>query len=331
MKNKNLILSIVGVFLGIMVLPNVAWGQQIILRYAGQMPATHHLTKADFRLAKSVGEKTNGKLKIDVYPAGQLYKGGSILKSVMSGAIDMGITYNGTWTGSVPLMDVFDVPFLFKDYQEVKKAWQGKIGDKLREKMEKYGVKTLGFGAYGESFSVINRKKPLKRPEDFKGLKIRANQPMAADSLKALGASPVMMSSSEVYMALQRGTVDGASSGSTSFLKRKWFEVTKYTTITYSSYSLWPIMINLKVWNRLPKEFQNVLQEAALDHQNYTVQMADGEDEKAIKFLSGAQEVYFLTNEDVKVWEKALKPVREKFLKRTGEDGETILRWISES
>ena len=168
---------------------------------------------------------------MEVYPAGQLYKGTSILKSVMSGAIEMGITYNGTWTGSVPLMDLFDINFLFKDYGQVEKAWRGKIGDKLRAEMEKYNVRALGFGAYGESFCLLNKKRPLKSPDDFRGLKIRANQPMAADSVKALGASPVMMSSSEVYMALQRGTIDGASSGPTTFVKRKWFEVADYVTI----------------------------------------------------------------------------------------------------
>lgn len=315
---------------GILLLSNVAFGEQILLRYAGQMPVTHHLTQADFRFAKMVEEKTNGKVKIEVYPAGQLYKGTSILKSVMSGAIEMGITYNGTWTGSVPLMDVFDINFLFKDYSQVEKAWRGKIGDKLRQEMEKYNVKALGFGAYGESFCVISTEKALKMPDDCKGLKIRANQPMAADSVKAIGASPVMMSSSEVYMALQRGTIDGATSGPTTFVKRKWYEVTDYATILRASYSLWPIMINMKVWNKLPADVQKVLQASAIDSTNHTIRIADSEDEKAIKTLSENLEVFVLGDQGRAAWEKAMVPVREKFLERTGKDGETILKWLSE-
>ncbi len=322
--------ELIGVFVGVILLSNTSWGQQILLRYAGQLPATHHLTKADYRFAKMVEEKTSGKLKIEVYPAGQLYRADAIRKAVMSGAVDMGITYEGTWTGPIPLVDIFIIPFILKDYKEVQKSWEGKIGERLREEMEKNGVKALGFGAYGESFSVTNIKKPLRRPEDFRGLKIRTHEPMAAESVKALGASPAFMASAEVFTALQKGTVDGATSGPTSFVQRKWYEITKYSTITYSVYSVWPLMINLKVWNGLPKEIQKVLQEAAKDYENHTIQIADGEDEEAIKFLSKVQDVYILTDADRKVWGKTLEPVKKEFLSRTGKDGEAFFKWIVE-
>jgi tripartite ATP-independent transporter DctP family solute receptor len=319
-----------GVFLGVTVSANIVAAQQITLRYAGQLPATHHLTKADFRFAKMVEEKTNGKVKMEVYPAGQLYKADAIRKAVMSGGVDMGVTYEGTWTGPIPLVDVFIIPFLLKNYKEVQKVWEGKGGSKLREEMEKNGVKALGFGAYGESFSITNIKKPLKKPEDFKGLKIRTHEPIAAESIKALGASPVFMSSAEVFTALQKGTVDGATSGPTTFVQRKWYELTKYSTVTYSVYSVWPVMVNLKVWNGLPKEIQKVLQEAAKDYENQTIQVSDKEDEEAIQFLSKTQEVYILTDEDRKSWGRALEPVRKEFLKRTGKEGENFLKWIEE-
>jgi tripartite ATP-independent transporter DctP family solute receptor len=316
--------------MGVVLLPGLSWGQQTVLRYAGQLPATHHLTKADYRFGKMVEEKTNGKVKIEIYPAGQLYRMDGIRKAVMAGTVDMGVTYEGTWTGPIPLVDFFIVPFVLNNYKEVQKAWGGKIGDKLRDEMEKNGVKALGFGAYGESFSITNIKKPLKRPEDFKGLKIRTHEPIAAESVKALGASPVFMSSAEVYTALQKGTVDGATSGPTSFVQRKWYEITKYSTVTFSVYSVWPVMINLKVWNGLPKEIQKILEEAGKDYENHTIQISDKEDEEAIKFLSKTQEVYILTDEDKKVWARTLEPVKKEFLSRTGKDGEAFFKWIAE-
>lgn len=327
---KNFLVGLLGVFMGVVLLSGLSWGQQTLLRYAGQLPTTHHLTKADYRFAKMVEEKTNGKVKIEIYPAGQLYRMDGIRKAVMSGTVDMGVTYEGTWTGPIPLVDFFIVPFVLNNYKEVQKAWDGKIGNKLREEMEKNGVKALGFGAYGESFSITNIKKPLKRPEDFKGLKIRTHEPIAAESVKALGASPVFMSSAEVYTALQKGTVDGATSGPTSFVQRKWYEITKYSTITFSVYSVWPVMINLKVWNGLPKEIQKILEEAGEDYENHTIQISDKEDEEAIKFLSKTQEVYILTNEDKKVWARTLEPVKKEFLSRTGKDGEAFFKWIAE-
>jgi len=330
MMKKNFLVGLLGVFMGVVLLSGLSWGQQTLLRYAGQLPTTHHLTKADYRFAKMVEEKTNGKVKIEIYPAGQLYRMDGIRKAVMSGTVDMGVTYEGTWTGPIPLVDFFIVPFVLNNYKEVQKAWDGKIGNKLREEMEKNGVKALGFGAYGESFSITNIKKPLKRPEDFKGLKIRTHEPIAAESVKALGASPVFMSSAEVYTALQKGTVDGATSGPTSFVQRKWYEITKYSTITFSVYSVWPVMINLKVWNGLPKEIQKILQEAGEDYENHTIQISDKEDEEAIKFLSKTQEVYILTDEDKKVWARTLEPVKKEFLNRTGKEGEAFFKWVAE-
>jgi len=330
MIRKNLLSGFFIGILGLVLLSGPSWAQQTLLRYAGQLPTTHHLTKADYRFAKMVEEKTNGKVKIEIYPAGQLYRMDGIRKAVMAGTIDMGVTYDGTWTGPIPLIDFFIVPFVFNNYKEVQKAWEGKIGNKLREEMEKNGVKALGFGAYGESFSITNIKKPLKKPEDFKGLKIRTHEPIAAESVKALGASPVFMSSAEVYTALQKGTMDGATSGPTSFVQRKWYEITKYSTVTFSVYSVWPVMINLKVWNGLPKEIQKVLEEAGRDYQTHTIQISDSEDEDAIKFLSKIQEVYILTDEDKKVWAKALEPVKKEFLSRTGKEGEAFYKWASE-
>ena len=330
MKAHGLFSAVVPVVVSLVLAAGVAAGDPMVLRYAGQLPTTHHITKGDYLFAKLVEEKTAGKVKIEVYPAGQLYKDVGIIKAVTSGAIDMGITFNGAWTGSVPLMDVFDLNFLFKDYAQIEKAWQGKIGDKLREEMEKHQVKALGFGAYGDSFCVANRSRTLLKLQDFSGLKIRGNNAMAADTIKALGGTPAMMASSEVYMALQRGTIDGAASGPTSIVQRKWFEVANYVTVASSSYSVWPIMINLNVWKKLPRDVQDALQQAAAEVTQYTIDVANSEDEKAVKFLSEKGKVTVLSDADRDAWKKAMEPVRQDFLKRTGKDGETLMKWIDD-
>jgi len=153
---------------------------------------------------------------------------------------------------------------------------------------------------------------------------------MHADTVKALGAAPVMMSSSEVYMALQRGTIDGSVSGPTSLVKRKWFETAEYVTITNSAYSLWPIAINLEVWNKLPKDIQKVLLEAAIDTTKYTISLADQEDQKAIDMLSEKVKVHTLTAEESEAWKEAVQNVREIFVKRAGKDGVTVIKWVEE-
>jgi tripartite ATP-independent transporter DctP family solute receptor len=313
----------------------LAWGSaaqaQTVLKYATQLPKTHHLTKADYRFAELANEKSGGRLKVEVYPAGQLYAGPSLVKAVTSGAIEMGIVYGGAWTGPLPLIDLFDIPFLFGDYGAVQRALKGRIGELLRTELDKRGVRVLSWGAYGESFSLASNKRPLRVPKDFEGMKLRANQPMAAAALKALGASAVMMSAAEVYVALQRGTVDGASSGPSTIAQRKWFEVTKYTTLANASYSIWPVMINAKAWSALSPDLRKVLEEAGAAHEAMTFANAAREDDESIKLLRERQEaVHVLTAEERGEWTKRMDAVRAEWLSRTGKEGADVLKWVTE-
>ena len=304
---------------------------QTVLKYATQLPKTHQLTKADYRFAELVAEKSGGRLKVEVYPAGQLYSGPSLVKAVTSGAIEMGIVYGGAWTGPLPLIDLFDIPFLFGDYGAVQRALRGRTGELLRSEMEKRGVRVLSWGAYGESFSLASNKHPPRLPKDFEGMKVRANQPMAAAALKALGASAVMMSSAEVYVALQRGTVDGASSGPSTIAQRKWHEVAKYTTLANASYSIWPVMINLKAWNALPADLKKVLEEAGAAHEAMTFANAAQEDDESIKLLRERQEaVHVLTGEERAEWARRMEAVRTEWLSRAGKEGADVLKWVGE-
>ena len=139
-----------------------------------------------------------------------------------------------------------------------------------------------------------------------------------------------MMSSSEVYAALQRGTIDGASTGLGSVVKRKWFEVAKYATITSSSYSVWPVMINGKVWSKLPRDVQEVMQKAAIENQEYIISNVIKKDEGHTKNMKGKMDVYILSEADRGVWQEALERVSESFARRTGKDGEDIINMLKQ-
>jgi C4-dicarboxylate-binding protein DctP len=133
-----------------------------------------------------IEEKSKERVvKVEVYPAGQLYKGMELLKAIMTGAVEMGTMYNAIFTGPIPLFDIFDIPFLFNNYDEVTALWHSEIGDKIRGQMEKIGIKGISYSAYGESFSMCSYN-PLIKVSDFKGMKIRCNTNMGADTIKNL-------------------------------------------------------------------------------------------------------------------------------------------------
>ena len=320
--------GLMGVALALIGGQGQASAQEIVLRYATQMPAKHHLTQADYRFAKAVGEKTKGRVKIEVYPAGQLYKGTALVNAVRTGALDMGIVYGGAMAGMIPLIDVFDIPFVFSDYRTIQGHWNKDVGKIIRKQAMEKGIKILSFGAYGDSFAIVNSKRPLRKPADFAGLKIRGNTGMYTEALKALGASPVRMSSSEVYAALQRGTIDGAATGLGSIVSRKWFEVSKHASITSAGYSVWPVMIGAKKWAALPADVKAIMQAAATDNEEHIISLVEQKDQKYTAAIVGKLDTFKLSDSERAVWQKALAPVEKIFVERNGREGEEILRLV---
>jgi len=305
-------------------IPALAGGAQFTARYATQLSKTFHLTKTDYQFAELVARKTNGRLKIQVYPAGQLYKGRSIVKAITDGALQIGIVYSGAWNGQLPYIDIFDVPFVFHDMQAIHQAIAGPLGTMISRDMEKYNAKLLYVGYYGRSFEIANRKRPLKSAADFKGLKIRCNLPMAVAAIKALGAAPVKMSSSEVYMALQRKTIDGVVSGVQSIIKRKWNESCRYLTATNGSYSPWPVVMNLKFWNRLPPEIQEAVMQAAAEVSQISLKQAEKEDAAALAKAGKSMQIYRLQ----KPWLQAREAGLAEWRQRAGGQADRIAKLL---
>jgi len=297
------------------VFPVLAAEAQFTARYATQLSKTFHLTETDYKFAELVAQKTNGRLKIEVYPAGQLYKGRSIVKAVTDGALQMGIVYSGAWNGQLPYVDIFDVPFVFKTMADIHKAVSGPLGTMISQDMEKFNAKLLYMGYYGRSFEIANRIRPLKTMTDFKGLKIRVNLPTAVAAIGAMQAAPTKMSSSEVYMALQRKTIDGVVSGVQSIVKRKWNETCKYLTVTNGGFSPWPVTVNTKFWSKLPPDIQKAVMEAAVEVSKMSLDRAEKEDAAALAEAMNSMEVYTLKGE----WPEARKAGLAAWRKRTGE------------
>lgn len=285
-------------------------------RYATQLSKTFHLTESDYKFAKLVEQKTGGRLKIEVYPAGQLFKGRSIVKAITDGALQMGIVYSGAWNGQLPYIDIFDVPFVFKSMAEIDRAVNGPLGKMISRDLEKFNAKLLYMGYYGRSFELANRIRPLRTKADFKGLKVRCNLPTAVAAVAAMGGAPLKMSSSEVYMALQRKTIDGVVSGVQSIVKRKWNETCKYLTLTNGSFSPWPVTVNTKFWNKLPPEIQKAVMDAAAEVGKMSLERAEKEDAAALLEAQKSMEVYVLKGD----WPEARNAGLAVWRKRTGDE-----------
>lgn len=311
-------------FLMVFTSMSISGAADINLRYAGNLPVNSFVSRGQEYFAKRVEERTAGKVKVTVYPAAQLFSDKDMVKAIPNGAVDIGQVTLSMWTGVVPGLLVFDLPYFFKDDQHVWRALDGEAGEMLRKEMETVGIKILYWidGSFSDFFS----RDPIKTLNDFQGKRIRNFGGLTAESISAMGAASVFMGGGEVYMALQRGTIDGAITVWPSLCDRKFYEVTKYVTsskytpITYGSF------MNLKKWNQIPADIQKTILECSYEAQTWGREEIQRESMQCTSILKekGVQ-IYQVPEIEREKWRDANKPVIEIFLKKSGEKGKTLI------
>ena len=299
--------------------------QKVTLKTATALPSSHPLVKAMDVLKNKANEKSKGSVTIQIYPAGQLYNDKNMNDAIISGGIDMGLNTVGRWATIVPAMDIFDVPFIFPSYEKVDKAIDSGLGEKLGGELMKKGVRPLIWADYG-FVQYANNKKLVKTPADFDGLKIRGYSKYSAETIKAMGASSVTMGSSEVYMGIQRGTIDGQTSGTTAMRDRKMYEVHKYLTVTNHASPEFIVAINEKSYSKLNADQKKALDAAALEVRDMIRANAKAEDLKALADLKAkGMEVYEVPENELQAWRDATKPVWDLFIKENGKFGQELI------
>ena len=300
-------------------------GQKVELKLAYQLPAEHHLSKSVEKFAKEVNERSKGQIDIKVYPAGQLYNDQNMNDALMSGGLDIGMNSTARWSMAVPALKVLDMPFVLTSYAAVDNALDGDLGKSLNQEMEKKGVHPLIWADYGY-VQFCNNVKKIEKPEDFQGMKIRSYSETSADIIQALGASPTTMGSSEVYMAIKNGTIDGQSSGQTAILSRKIYEVSKYLTVTNNSYVEFLVSMNNNSWNKLTPDQQKIITDVAKEIQTEIRQETKSEDERCLKELADkGMDVYRIPKDEIHLWQEVTAPVVAKFEQEQGDFGKQLV------
>lgn len=298
------------------------------IRLAYNLPQDHHISVGIEQFAKDLVEKSDGALDVQVFPAGQLLSDKDMNQSVLTGGVEIGVNSSTLWASTVPAMGIFDVPYIFTDYEQAGDALKGEFGEKLRTGMEEKGAKVIMFADYGFA-QFANNVRPLESPEDFKGLKIRSIGDIPSEMIKAYGASPVFMGGGEVYMALQRNTVDGATSGTTAMEQRKYDEVTKYLTINNYASLQFIMAMNKDFWDGLPEKTQELITETAKETEDWIRAEAETEDARTAQLLEErGMEVYVVSEEELPEWKEAAMPAWEAFSKNAGDLGNELLEMV---
>jgi C4-dicarboxylate-binding protein DctP len=302
----------------------VAWAKTEF-RLSNQLPPSHHISKGLVVFAGKVKEYSKGAVEVKIFDSAQLFKDTEIVEGLQEGLIESGLVPVNKWSGMIPAADVFEMPFVFQDLTSIKKFIDAGAGELLDKEFQKRAVKTLLWVDYGY-IQFFNNKRPLTKPDDFMGLKMRTFSSGDADTLKALGAAPTVMSSSEMYMALQRGTVDGATTGMPAAVSRKVHEVQKYMTEANYTTAQFVVQANLKWWEKLPQDQRQAILKAGKDAEAWirgAIAQSEDEAEKVIQ-KAGVQ-IHKLTPEARPVFVKATEPVRQTFAAKSGEIAKKLM------
>jgi len=303
------------------VLPGASQAQApIIIKFSHVVAPDTPKGKGAIKFKELAEARTNGKVKIEVYPNSQLYKDKEELEALQLGSVQMlapSLAKFGPL--GVKEFEVFDLPFIFKDQAAFRAITEGPVGVDLFKKLEPKGIKGMAY--WDNGFHIMSANKPLHKVADFKGLKMRIQSSKVLDAqMRALGAIPQVMAFSELYSALQSGVVDGTEGVPSNFYTQKIYEVQKDITLSNHGHLAYAVIVNKKFWDGLPADIRTTLEGAMKDATTYANAIAATENSVSLDKIkaSGKTTIYTPTADEINEWKKALMPVHKEMEARVG-------------
>lgn len=308
---------------------NASKDDAVTLKFAYELPTDHPWGKGAELFKKIVEEETNGSIKVKLYGAGSL--GGSgreIQESTKVGTIDIGIS-STPMAQMNPFIDIFSLPYIFKDRESAWEILDGEIGEQIGERLKKNNLKHLAYWEDGFR-QVTNSVRQIEEPSDFEGLRIRVPESdLRIATFKALGAEPLPMSWSEVFTALQQGAIDGQENPLSVINSASFYDVQQYLTITNHVYSPATLFMNLNKWNSLTKDQQQAILKASKAGRDLNRELNKKLDDKLIKELEEkGMEVNVI--EDITPFQEITKPVWNNVTDELGKEAKEIVEKIVE-
>ena len=281
-------------------------------------PDTPKGKAADF-FAKRVKELTNGEVEVKVFPNSQLYSDKAVMKALMIDNVQMAVPSFSKFTRLVPQLQLFDLPFLFRDMKHVHAVMDGPVGAKLKNMVTKKGFVALNYWDNGFK-QLSTNKKALIWPKDAKGQKFRIMSSKVLEAqFRAVGANPQVLPFSEVYSALQQGVVDGCENPLSNFYTKKFYEVQKNLTLSNHGYLGYLVVMSKRFWNRLPANLKPKIIQAMNEATVYERKEAAALEGvflaniKAYAKKTGKLKIYTLTPKETAAWRKVMVSIYPKF------------------
>ena len=319
-KNRFLVLSLVALFALSLVIAGCGGGDKpasapaaptLVLKLGETHPPDYPTTMGDKKFAELVGERSKGRIKVDVYPGSQLGEEKAVIEQVQLGAVAF------TRVSSAPLAEfnkplgVFSLPYIFDSSAHMWKFLESADGAKLLDGLQ--ASKFVGLCYYDPGARNFYSTKPLKSLADVKGMKIRVQQnTINMDMISALGASATPMPYGQVFSALQTGVIDGAENNFPSYLTANHYQVAKHFILDGHQRVPEVLIMSKVVWDKLTPDDQKLIKQAALDSVKTQRELWDKFEKEAEAKVKAAGSTVTEVK-DVKPWQDAVKSVIDKY------------------
>lgn len=251
-----------------------AAAEKVTLKLAHNLERSHVVHQAFEEMAKEVKQLSDGKMTIRIYPSSQMGSARETMELLQNGALDMTKGSASDLESFDNVYAIYNLPFLFKDQAHFNKVVFGDVGKEIMDSTKEKGFFALS--AYVAGTRSFYAKKPIIKPEDLKGLKIRVQaSPTTIKMIELMGGSPTPISFGEVYTAMQQGVVDGAENNVPSWVQTRHIEIAK--VFSEDEHASIPdfLVISTKTWDKLTPEQQQILAKAATDSQVYQQKLWD--------------------------------------------------------
>ncbi|MBR1919026.1 MAG: DctP family TRAP transporter solute-binding subunit [Spirochaetales bacterium] len=254
----------------------------------GGMAAGSPAGKGMAKFAEKVEEYSNGSIKIQVFYDTTLGNSSSIINGMQQGTVDFGVCGDAYYSGLVPEIQAFELPYMFADINDARSSLAGPAGQYIIDEIAKKGIQPLTFWEIGFR-NLTNNKREISTPADLKGVKLRClPATFQVKAWEAAGAIPVPMDVSELYSSLQQGVVDGQENPLSEIVNQRFYEVQKFISLTEHVYTPMLFSCGGQTWGRLTQEQKDIIMKAAKDAQAEVYKVNDENSAAYLKQIQDA-------------------------------------------
>ncbi|OYD83019.1 MULTISPECIES: TRAP transporter substrate-binding protein [Azospirillum] len=292
-----------------------------LIRFGYGLSESSNQGRAVKFFVEELSKRSGGKLKVKGFADASLGSDIQMQNALIGGAQEMMVGSTATLVGIVKDFAVFDLPFLFNNEQEADAVFDGPFGQKLAAKLNDKGLVGLVYWENGFR-NLTNSKRPVEKVEDLKGIKLRVMQnPVYIDMFNGFGANAVPLSFSELFTAMETGTVDGQENPVTTIQSSKFYEVQKYLTISKHVYSPWIVLASKRWYDGLSNDERKIINEAAVASRDFERKDSREASKQSIAYLKDkGMQINELSDAELGRMREMVKPAMDKFAADGGAD-----------